>query len=57
MKKENLPILILIASFVLIILNIFTSGEFDFGFWLRIIANIFLILGMIKLIKNNKAKK
>jgi hypothetical protein len=39
-KKENLPRLLLIASFMLIILNIITSDTFDFGFWGQIIANI-----------------
>jgi hypothetical protein len=51
-KKENLPLLILFARFILIILNIITSDTFYFGFWGRIIANIFIILGTISVIKN-----
>lgn len=54
LKKENLPLLILMASFMLIILNIITSDTFYFGFWSRIIANIFIILGVISVIKNKK---
>jgi hypothetical protein len=49
-KKENLPLLILIASFKLIILNIIISDAFYF--LERITANIFIILGVISVIKN-----
>ena len=55
MKKEKIDVLILIVSIILIILNIFTSDKFDLGFWMRITANIFIIFGIIRLIKNKKS--
>jgi uncharacterized membrane protein len=57
MKRENIPLLILIASFVLIVANIITSDEYDFGFWARIIANVFIILGVFKGVKVKREPK
>jgi hypothetical protein len=35
--KKNLPLILIIVSIILIIVNfIFTSDEMDIGFWLRI---------------------
>ena len=39
-KKENLPLLILIPSFMLILLDIITSDTFYFGSCGQITANI-----------------
>jgi len=47
MTKNKLPLIVIIASFVLIILNfVFTSDKMNFGFWLRIISSLLLIIGM-----------
>lgn len=55
MKKDNLPLIIIIVSFLLIILNfIFTSDEMNLGFWLRIILSILLILAMYFTIRERK---
>ena len=55
MTKKNLPLIVIIASFVLIILNfIFTSDEMNSGFWLRIISSLLLIIGMYLTIKERK---
>jgi len=58
MKKENLPLIIIIASLILIILNfIFTSDEMDIGFWLRIVSSGFIILAMFLTISERKKRK
>ncbi len=55
MTKKNLPLIVIIASFVLIILNfVFTSDEMNSGFWLRIISSLLLIIGMYLTIKERK---
>ena len=58
MKKDNLPLILIIVSFVLIILNfIFTSDEMNSGFWLRITGSILLILAMLITIHDRKKQK
>lgn len=48
MKKQNFPLLIIIASFILIVLNfIFESNIMNIGFWLRIIIGVLLIFAML----------
>lgn len=55
MKKKNLPLILIIVSVILIILNfIFTSDEMNLGFWLRISSSGFLILAMIFTIRERK---
>jgi len=55
MTKKNLPLIVIIASFVLIILNfVFTSDEMNSGFWLRIISSLLLIIGMYLTLKERK---
>jgi asparagine N-glycosylation enzyme membrane subunit Stt3 len=55
MTKKNLPLIVIIASFVLIILNfVFTSDEMNSGFWLRIISSLLIIIGMYLTIKERK---
>ena len=55
MTKKNLPLIVIIASFALIILNfVFTSDEMNSGFWLRIISSLLLIIGMYLTIKERK---
>ena len=58
MKKENLPLIIIIVSIILIGLNfIFTSDEMDVGFWLRVTSSIFLIVAMVITIRERKKNK
>tara|TARA_R110002050_G_scaffold273016_1_gene416866 strand:- start:12020 stop:12202 length:183 start_codon:yes stop_codon:yes gene_type:complete len=55
MKKKDLPLIVIIASFILIILNfIFTSDEMNSGFWLRIISSLLLIIGMFLTMRERK---
>ena len=54
MKKENLPLIIIIASFILIIANIITSEKIDAGFWIRILSSVLLIIAMFIAIRDRK---
>jgi len=58
MKKENLPLIIIIVSIILIILNfIFTSDVMDLLFWTRVLSSGFIILAMIITIRARKKEK
>ena len=58
MNKNNLPLILIILSFILIILNfIFTSDEMNAGFWLRVSGSVLLILAMIFTIRDKKKQK
>ncbi len=55
MNKVSLPLILIIASFILIILNfIFASHNINSGFWMRIIGSVLLILAMILTIRDRK---
>jgi asparagine N-glycosylation enzyme membrane subunit Stt3 len=57
MKKHNLPLFLIIVSFILIILNfIFTSDEMNSGFWLRITGSVLLIIAMALTIRDKKKR-
>lgn len=55
MKKNDLRILLLILSVLLLIGNI-AFTEVDLGFYLRIIGNVFVILALINVIKKEYEK-
>ena len=58
MKKQNIQLLIILISIVLIILNfIFTMDEMGIGFWLRISTGIFVIIAMVFSIRDQKKKQ
>jgi asparagine N-glycosylation enzyme membrane subunit Stt3 len=58
MKKDNLPLILIIACVVFIILNfIFTSDEMNSGFWLRIISSLLGILAMFLTIRERKKQR
>ena len=55
MNKKNLPLIIIVVSVILIVLNfIFTSDELNLGFWLRVSSSGFIILAMIFTIRDRK---
>lgn len=55
MRKINYPLLLIIASTLLIIVNFINSWDkMDFGFRGRIISLILLILAMVITIRDNK---
>jgi hypothetical protein len=52
--KKNLPIVLIIASAILIITNfIFTEG-FDRGFWMTTLSGVLIIISMVLTIRENK---
>ncbi|MDO6602416.1 hypothetical protein SAMN03080594_103193 [Arenibacter palladensis] len=58
MRKINYPLLLIIASTILIIVNFINSWDkMDFGFWGRIISLILLILAMVITIRETKKNK
>jgi hypothetical protein len=57
MKKENLPLIIIIVSLILIIANIITSEKIDGGFWMRILSSVLLIIAMLIAIRDIKKNK
>jgi energy-coupling factor transporter transmembrane protein EcfT len=54
MKKENIPLIIIIVSFILIVANIVTSEKIDSRFWLRITSSVLLIIAMFITIRDRK---
>ena len=58
MRKINYPLLLIVASTILIIVNFINSWDkMDFGFWGRIISLILLILAMVITIRETKKNK
>ena len=52
--KKNIPLIVIIASSILIIVNFITSEKIDSGFWLRIVSSALIILSMILTIRERK---
>tara|TARA_B100000795_G_scaffold173880_1_gene131223 strand:+ start:551 stop:757 length:207 start_codon:yes stop_codon:yes gene_type:complete len=54
--KKNIPLIVIIASSILIIANFITSEKIDGEFWLRISSSALIILCMILTIRERKKK-
>jgi predicted membrane metal-binding protein len=54
--KNNLPLLLIIASAILIIGDFIFLKGFDGGFWMSILSSLFIILSMVLLIRANKKR-
>lgn len=54
MMKHNIPVIIIIASVILIIINVATTDEFDNGFWMQTLSGILVIFAMLVTIRNRK---
>lgn len=54
MKKAILPIILIIASVILIIFNIVTTEAYDKGFWMRNLSSILLIVAMLLTMRSQK---
>jgi hypothetical protein len=54
--KKKLPLLLIIASAILIIGDFIFSDAFDRGFWMSIVSSLLVILSMVLLIRANKKK-
>ncbi|AWW29309.1 hypothetical protein DN752_03660 [Echinicola strongylocentroti] len=46
MKKQYYAIFVLVASAILLLVNIFSSEKFDQGFYLRVTSNVLLMIAM-----------
>jgi hypothetical protein len=54
--KKKIPLLLIIASAILIIGDFIFSKGFDGGFWTSILSSLFIILSMVLLILANKKR-
>ncbi|MFT4806348.1 MAG: hypothetical protein ACI9YE_003582 [Psychroserpens sp.] len=52
--KKNLPLLLIIASAILIIGDFMFSEAFDRGFWMSIVSSVLVIASMLLIIRANK---
>lgn len=58
MKRKNLPLVIIIASAILIAINfIFISEDMGLAFWMRILSSLMIILAMYVNIKEQDKEK
>jgi hypothetical protein len=55
-EKKYLSLSILIASLILLLANFITVENYDSGFYMRIIANLFIVLAMITRIFDENRK-
>ncbi|MBC8755537.1 hypothetical protein H2O64_12740 [Kordia sp. YSTF-M3] len=56
MKKSILPILLIVASVILIVVNFIASDEMDRAFWMRTVSSVLLIFAMILTIRSQQKK-
>tara|TARA_R110002096_G_scaffold387732_1_gene581949 strand:+ start:284 stop:460 length:177 start_codon:yes stop_codon:yes gene_type:complete len=54
--KKNLPLIVIIASAILMIGNFITTEEIDSGFWMSTLSSVLIILSMVLTIRANKKK-
>ena len=54
--KKNLPLIVIIASAILMIANFIMSEEIDRGFWMSTLSSVLIIISMVLTIRANKKK-
>ena len=54
--KKNLPLIVIIASAILMIGNFITTDEIDRGFWMSTLSSVLIIISMVLTIRANKKK-
>lgn len=54
MKKEHIPLILIIISLVLIVVNVIASEKIDGEFWLQITSSVLIIIAMIFAIRDKK---
>nr|WP_321224554.1 hypothetical protein [uncultured Psychroserpens sp.] len=57
MKKHILPIILIIACIIMITVNVFTTDDYDNGFWMQTLSSVLLILAMVVTIFNKNKNK
>ena len=55
--KKNLPLIVIIASAILIIANFMMSEKIDRGFLMSTLSGILIIISMVLTIRANKKQK
>ena len=56
LMKKNLPLIVIIASAILMIGNFITTEEIDRGFWVSTLSSVLIIISMVLTIRDNKNK-
>lgn len=54
--KKNLPLIVIIASAILMIVNFIMSERIDRGFWMSTLSSVLIIISMVLTIRENKKK-
>lgn len=54
--KKKLPLIVIMASAILIIVNFMISEEIDRIFWTSTLSSVLIIISMILTIRENKEK-
>ncbi|CAM1346849.1 hypothetical protein [Tenacibaculum insulae] len=54
--KKNLPLIVIIASAILIIVNFIMSEKIDRGFWMSTLSSVLIIISMVLTFRENKKK-
>ena len=54
--KKNLPLIVIIASAILIIGDFIMTDEIDRGFWMSTLSSVLIIISMVLTIRANKKK-
>jgi hypothetical protein len=52
--KQNIPVILIIASILLIFINIISTDEFDNGFWMQTLSGVLAVFAMLVTIRNKK---
>jgi hypothetical protein len=52
--KKNLPLVLIIASAILIIANFIFSKGYDLGFWMTTLSGVLIIISMVLTIRENE---
>ncbi|MBU2927205.1 hypothetical protein [Winogradskyella psychrotolerans] len=52
--KKNLPLIVIIASAILIVVNFIFSEKFDRGFWMSTLSSVLIIISMVLTIRERK---
>jgi disulfide bond formation protein DsbB len=54
LMKKNLPLVLIIASAILIIANFIFSEGYDLRFWMTTLSGVLIIISMVLTIRENK---
>ncbi|MBU2920461.1 hypothetical protein KO504_03845 [Winogradskyella psychrotolerans] len=52
--KKNLPLIVIIASAILMIANFIYTEDFDRGFWMSTLSSVLIIISMLLTIRERK---